>query len=61
MTTTELAEELELRRLRFFIGRLDYLRSHMAGGEAAMLDALRYGAKPEFWEAIDAAIDRAEA
>lgn len=58
MPTTELAEELELRRLRFFIARLDYLRSHMAAGEVAMLDALRDGAGSDYWRHIDQAIDR---
>jgi hypothetical protein len=58
MITIDLAQELELRRLRFFIGRLDYLRSHMAPGEEAMLNALRKGESPEFWETIDRAIDR---
>src|SRR5207302_7196885 len=57
MQTVEMAEELELRRLRFFIRRLEYLRSRMAGGEQAMLDGLLHGATPEFWEPIDRAID----
>jgi hypothetical protein len=34
------AERLELDRLRKFVDRLDYLRSHMAAGEAAMLNDL---------------------
>lgn len=58
MSTTELAEELELRRYRYFVSRLAYLRSHMAGTELTLLDYLTTGATPEQWEAFDRAIDR---
>lgn len=54
----DLSTEVDLRRLRFFIGRIDYLRTHMAGGEQALLTALQKGAPVDFWESIDAAIDR---
>jgi hypothetical protein len=60
-STVEMSAEVELRRLRFFIGRLGYVRQHMAGGEQAMLDALVAGASEEYWRDIDAAIDRERA
>lgn len=57
-TTLEMAGEVELRRYRFFIRRLGYLKLHMAGGEQAMLEALIKGAPDDYWRDIDAAIDR---
>lgn len=58
--TLEMAAEVQMRRLRFFIGRLAYLRRHMAAGEQALLDALVQGASEGYWRSIDAAIDRAD-
>ena len=57
-STLEMAGEVQLRRLEFFIGRLGYVRQHMAAGEQALLDALLTGASDPYWRSIDAAIDQ---
>lgn len=50
------AMKVELTRWRAFGRRLGYLRSHMAAGEASMLDALN--ANQRVFEGLDRYVDQ---